>query len=109
MFSIISQVHECEFLYSLTASYPVTFPSWVDGGWPKRRSGIWKSGSQSQRIREGTQDPVAPSEALTQVFSVEPMIHFMLTPDPTPVLMILLTSFRFLPPLSPVVSSQPGL
>lgn len=42
MFSIISQVHECEFLYSLSFCYPVTSPSWVDGGWPKRRRCIWE-------------------------------------------------------------------
>lgn len=92
MFSIISQVHECEFLYSLTIFLTQCHPPFglmVAG--PKGDSLYGKVCSRDGEFKTWGHLP----RPLTQDLSVEPPIHFMLKPNPTLVLMILLTGFFF--------------
>lgn len=63
---------------------------------PKGEGVYGKLGSRAREFEKGRKTWWHLPGALTEVLSVEPMIHFMLKANPTPVLMALLTFFFFL-------------
>lgn len=94
MFSIISQVHECEFLYSPTVFfYPVTSTSGLMVAGPEGEGVYGKVSSRPRGFEKGHKTWCHLPVPLAQVLSVELTIHLMLKPNPTSVLMILLILF----------------
>lgn len=91
MFSIISQVHECEFLYSLPTFLPSDIPGL--GRWLLVQKGVYVEKWVPEQLRRAARHSGTCLELFCKSLSVGPMIRFVLKPNPNPALMTSLVFF----------------